>query len=234
MIKKLFFIALLGFSLVSKSPGTTPEKDNTAPAAPAAPVADIPVKSDGWVTLFDGKTLAGWEGNPDVWRVEDGVIKGGSMNGNPRNEFLVSTRSYKDFIFELEYKLEGTEGFVNSGVQFRSARKGRSEMIGYQADIGHGHTGDLWDESRRGALVKFPTVEAKKMEAIPGWKKLQIRCKGPRTQLFYEGRLTADYTESQPEIPAEGFFGPQIHGGCKAVISFRNLRIQEIPPSTSR
>src|SRR5689334_5472865 len=73
--------------------------------------------------LFDGKTLDGWEGDKDkVWRVVDGVIVGGSMNGNPRNEFLTSAKSYADFVLKLEYKIVGTEGFVNGGVQIRSRR----------------------------------------------------------------------------------------------------------------
>ncbi len=103
------------------------------------------------VSLFDGKTLSGWEGDPKVWRVEDGVIVGGSMAGNPRNEFLTTKRTFYNFHLKVEYKLVGTEGFVNSGVQFRSVRmtKPENEMSGYQADIGAGHTGCLYDESRR-------------------------------------------------------------------------------------
>ena len=44
--------------------------------------------------LFDGKTLTGWEGDPKVWRVENGEIVGGSMQGNPRNEFLTTKRTF--------------------------------------------------------------------------------------------------------------------------------------------
>ena len=194
---------------------------------------DIPVKPDGWVPLFDGKTLAGWEGNTAVWRAEDGAIKGGSMSGNPRNEFLVTTRPYKDFVFELEYQLVGTEGFVNGGVQFRSARKPPTEMIGYQADLGSGYTGCLYDESRRGILVRLAPEPTKKLEGTPGWTKLQIRCLGSRIQLFYNGQCTADYTETKPGIPDEGIFGLQIHGGNKAVVSYRNIRIQELSPATA-
>src|SRR4051794_18457486 len=73
--------------------------------------------------LFDGKTLAGWEGETNkVWRVREGTIVGGSLQGNLRNEFLATTQSFRNFHLTLEYKLVGTEGFVNSGVQFRSKR----------------------------------------------------------------------------------------------------------------
>ena len=65
------------------------------------------------VSLFDGKSLAGWEGETNqVWRVRDGVIVGGSLEGNPRNEFLATLKSYKNFHLRLEYKLVGTQGFV--------------------------------------------------------------------------------------------------------------------------
>ena len=92
-------------------------------------------------SLFDGTTLAGWEGDTNtVWRIKDGTIVGGSLQGNPRNEFLATTQSFQNFHLKLEYKLVGSEGFVNSGIQFRSARISDppNEMRGYQADIGAG------------------------------------------------------------------------------------------------
>jgi hypothetical protein len=75
----------------------------------------------------------GWDGNTtSVWRIEDGVILGGSLHGNPQNEFLATIRSNRDFILRFEYRLTGTDGFVNGGVQFRSQRmtKPANEMIG--------------------------------------------------------------------------------------------------------
>ena len=56
--------------------------------------------------LFDGKTFHGWEGNTNgVWRIENGVIVGGSLQGNPRNEFLATTNGYRNFRLRLEYRL---------------------------------------------------------------------------------------------------------------------------------
>jgi hypothetical protein len=109
------------------------------------------------VSLFDGKTLSGWDGEKTkVWRVQDGVIVGGSLDGNPQNEFLTSKKVYRNFILKLEYKLEGTEGFVNGGVQFRSVRipQPPNEMSGFQADIGAGYSGCLYDESRRKKMLR--------------------------------------------------------------------------------
>jgi hypothetical protein len=186
------------------------------------------------VSLFDGKTLNGWEGETTkVWRVEDGVIVGGSFAGNPRNEFLVTKQKYFNFRLKLEYKLIGTEGFVNGGVQFRSVRIAQPahEMSGYQADIGAGHSGSLYDESRRKKFLARATDEQLKRLEKPGeWNRYEIRCEGPRVQLFLNGEKTVDYTETEPAIAAaDGLIALQIHGNCAAEIAFRNLTLEPLP-----
>ena len=94
------------------------------------------------VSLFDGKTLSGWQGDIEkTWRVEDGMIIGGSLEETvPNNEFLVTDRGYEDYILTLKIKLIGDEGFINSGIQFHSKRLENPayEMEGYQADWGDG------------------------------------------------------------------------------------------------
>jgi hypothetical protein len=181
------------------------------------------------VSLFDGKTLDGWEGDAKVWRVEDGVIKGGSMEGNKQNEFLATKTSYKDFVLKLEYKLVGKEGFVNSGVQIRSKRidKPANEMKGYQADIGVGWTGSLYDESRRNKVMAKADAELiKKTEKLGDWNTYEIRCEGPRVVLKLNGVQTIDYTEEDKTLEQEGLIGLQIHGGAKSEVSFRNITIE--------
>jgi len=186
------------------------------------------------VSLFDGKTLEGWEGNTKVWRVEDGAIVGGSMEGNARNEFLATKKTYKNFVLRLEYKLVGTEGFVNGGVQFHSKRaedpKQAHEMVGYQADIGGGYSGCLNNELRK---PQFLGVADKKVVSTiekPGeWNRYEIRVEGPHVQLSINGTKTSEYTEKDPAVPLEGIIGLQIHGNCKAVISFRKIEIETLP-----
>ena len=182
-------------------------------------------------SLFDGKTLDGWEGDTKVWRVVDGVIVGGSMQGNPRNEFLTTTKSYSDFVLKLEYKLVGTEGFVNSGVQIRSRRipKPPNEMKGYQADIGAGMSGSLYDESRRNKVLAKADPELIKKTEKPGdWNSYEIRCEGLRVRLTLNGVQTVDYTEEDKTLEQEGLVGLQIHGNNKAEVSFRNLTIEPL------
>ena len=94
--------------------------------------AEAPPALKNSKSMFDGKTLAGWEGDPRIWRVEDGCLTGGSyVETVKQNEFLATTRDYTNFIVRLKIKLTGTNGFINSGFQIRSQRvPSNSEMAG--------------------------------------------------------------------------------------------------------
>ncbi|MGH7945781.1 MAG: DUF1080 domain-containing protein, partial [Opitutaceae bacterium] len=215
-------------ALAKIGPAAAPE-GKKATAAASAPVAST---TGGAGALFNGKDLANWDGDPAVWRVRDGVIAGGSLEGNPRNEFLATTRRYRNFILRLDYKLVGTEGFVNGGVQFRSVRIAQppNEMSGYQADIGAGHSGCLYDESRRNKFLARATDEQiKRLEAPGDWNRCEIRCEGPRVEITLNGERTVTFTEDDPSVAPEGLIALQIHGNCKAEIAFRNLEIVELP-----
>ncbi len=186
--------------------------------------------------LFDGQTLTGWEGETNsVWRIRDGVIVGGSLNGNPRNEFLATRTSYRNFRLRLDYKLVGTEGFVNGGVQFRSQRlvNPANEMSGFQADIGAGFSGCLYDESRRNqTLVRADTNLVARVEKPGDWNRYEIVARGPEIELTLNGQRTASWVERAPGIAAEGLIALQIHGNCKAEISFRDITLEELPSPT--
>lgn len=187
------------------------------------------------VPLFDGQSFTGWEGATNtVWRIRDGVIVGGSLEGNPRNEFLATTRGYTNFHLSLEYRLVGTEGFVNGGVQFRSRRIANppNEMSGFQADIGAGWSGCLYDESRRNRmLVVADTNLVQRLEKPGDWNRYEITAQGNHVTLTLNGQRTALWLESDPAIDRAGVLALQIHGNCKAEIAFRNITIEELPPS---
>lgn len=190
------------------------------------------------ISLFDGQTLKGWEGDaPRTWRVQDGAIIGGSLAGNPRNEFLATTRPYTNFILSLNYKLVGTEGFINGGVQVHSQRiqDPPNEVRGYQADIGAGHTGSLYDESRRARMLAVPLKGLiPRLERTNAWNHYEVRCEGPRIRITLNGEQTIDFTESEQGIPSHGLIALQIHGNCKAEIAFRNILIDELPSTPAR
>ena len=190
------------------------------------------------VSLFDGKTFAGWEGATNtVWRIHDGVIVGGSLQGNPRNEFLATTKPYRNFHLRFEYKLVGTEGFVNGGMQFRSQRIANppNEMSGYQADIGAGFSGCLYDESRRNRMLAMADTNLIARIEKPGdWNRYEVIARGPEIQLLLNGQRTATWIERAPGIAADGLIALQIHGNCKAEISFRNIQVEELAVSGER
>lgn len=185
------------------------------------------------IALFNGKTFDGWEGNTNsVWRINNGVIIGGSLEGNPQNEFLATTQSYENFKLRLEYKLIGTEGFVNGGVQIRSQRikDPPNEMIGYQADIGAGYSGCLYDESRRRRMLATADPELVQSIEKPGeWNLYEIIASGREVQLFLNGHKTVTWVEDEKGIDPSGKIALQIHGNCKAEIFFRNIYIEPLP-----
>lgn len=186
-------------------------------------------------SLFDGKTLTGWAVSDPayayLWRVENGVIVGGDAEKNvPANSYLVTKKSYKNFEFRCLFKLTGDpeSGMINSGIQYRSFLKNK-DMTGYQADIGDGYWGDIYDEHRRGKLVSGDLSLLGQMLNKNDWNSYIVRCVGNRHQLYINGVKTADYIETDTKIAQEGVFGVQIHSGGRAQIFLKNIEIEELP-----
>ena len=187
----------------------------------------------GFTPLFDGQSLAGWEGSEGVFRVQDGAIVAGSATERiAHNEFLASKDEFGDFELRLKARLVGKG--QNAGVQFRSQRMpDHFEMVGYQCDMGamQGRPiwGALYDESRRRKFLVEP--DAQTLAAVlkaDDWNDLVIRCEGPRIQLWVNGLQTVDYTEPDSSIPRHGRFGLQIHGGEPAQAAYKDIRIKKL------
>ncbi|MBI3466808.1 MAG: DUF1080 domain-containing protein [Planctomycetes bacterium] len=185
-------------------------------------------KEDGFVPLFDGKTLDGWEGNLDYWTARDGMIVGDSP-GIKHNEFLCTKQEFEDFELRVTFRILGDET-KNSGVQFRSKRvPNNKEVSGYQADVGQHYWGCLYDESRRNkVLVQAPAEELAKVVKKDDWNTYVIRCEGPRITLTLNGLKTVDYTEKDDAIPRKGIIGLQIHGGNALQAQFKAIRIKRL------
>lgn len=181
-------------------------------------------------SLFNGHTFAGWEGDIDgVWRIENGEIVAGSLETRQeKNDFLCTTKRYKDFELRLKIKLLGHEGFVNSGIQFRSERVPDShEVIGYQADFGKGYDGALYDESRRKRFLAQPSEDILRKVSHPGmWHEYRIRAEGNHIQLWVNGIQTIDYRESEEDIPNHGVIALQIHGNAVSEVRFKDIDIE--------
>ncbi len=185
------------------------------------------------ISLFDGKTLTGWKtANPDYqswWSVADSSIRSGDgVKKIPANTYLHTIKEYGDFEFRCLFRLTGdpATGLINSGIQYRSSVKD-GKMIGYQADIGEGYWGDLYDEHRRAKLVGGDLRTLRHVLRPGDWNSYIIRCRGNHHELYINGVKTVDYVEKDVSIPAKGVIAVQIHSGGAGMVEFRDLMIAE-------
>jgi 3-keto-disaccharide hydrolase len=143
--------------------------------------ATVPDDDEGFVKIFDGQSLKGWDGDTSFWRVEDGAIVGETTpeKALKQNTFLIWRGGVvKNFELKVEYRLSG----VNSGIQYRSSEVpsvGKWTLKGYQADIDGGgdYTGNIHDERGRAPQGEGHAVLSRRGEvtrdvAGPGYKVL--------------------------------------------------------------
>ncbi len=133
--------------------------DDATKATPQPPQPTAPPEPSGMTPMFDGKTLTGWDGNPQIWSAKDGVIRGETTKENPTkgNTFLIWKNGEPgDFEFRVTYRLDPNKtGAGNSGVQYRSKHLPAGDRVlndwvlsGYQAEIANvpGKDGFLYNE----------------------------------------------------------------------------------------
>jgi hypothetical protein len=189
--------------------------------------SSLPAAEEGFEPIFNGVDLSGWEGDTLLWFVENGELVGRTP-GIGYNDFLATNAEYQDFILRFQVRLVDDVG--NSGVQFRSQRvRGSMEMIGYQADIGPGWWGDLYDESRR--RVTLVEADEKLIERVVkknDWNDYEIHTQGTHAKLTINGSTTADYEEKDADITRFGRLAVQVHSGPAIEVRFRNMRIKTL------
>lgn len=184
-------------------------------------------KEEGFEPLFNGKDLTGWEGDPALWGVEDGMLIGRSP-GIKYNDFLRTTKDYGDFVLRYQIRLVDDKG--NTGVQLRSKPVPDShEVSGFQADAAPGYWGMLYDESRRNRPLAKPTPEdVKKAVKLGDWNDYEVTAQGDTITLTINGVKMVEYTETDPAIPRSGLIAVQIHGGDPMEVQFKDIRIKEL------
>lgn len=185
------------------------------------------VAEDKFIPLFDGKSLTGWSGDPELWKVEDGMIVGSTdAKTLKHNSFLATEKSYKNFVLKVKFKLRNH----NSGVQIRSKRYDDYVVKGYQPDFDdRGHTGILYEEGGRGILATVNEKEVAKHFHRDGWNEYVITCDGPHIKQVLNGFTTVDYTEKSPDGAKEGIIALQLHKGPKMKVWFKDIEIKELP-----
>lgn len=185
------------------------------------------------VRLFDGQTFTGWQGDTlHAWRIQDSALVGGSLSRTvPHNAFISTAKSYTHYVLRLRFKLTGHEGFINGGVQFHSRRiqDPPYEMTGYQADIGDGYWGSLYDESRRNKLLAVAdTALIKRLLRRNDWNDYEIRTEGRHIRILLNGEQTVAYTEADETIPQSGLIAFQVHGGGKVEVWYKDILLEEL------
>jgi hypothetical protein len=194
------------------------------------PIHDQTAAGHKPVSIFDGKTFNGWEGDLTIFRIEDGAIVGGSLAEKiARNEFLCTKAVYSDLELRLQVKLLGGDA-ANAGVQFRTRRiPNNHEVSGYQADVGKGWWGALYDESRRSRILEGGDRE--KIESLVrtnDWNDYVIRAEGRHIELTLNGVKTVDYVEADPSVETAGVICVQIHGGPPSEAWYRNITVTNL------
>ncbi|MBI3865402.1 MAG: DUF1080 domain-containing protein [Planctomycetia bacterium] len=177
--------------------------------------------ADNVASFFNGKDLAGWQGNPDLWRVENGEIIGTS-GGLKRNEFLASEMMLGDFRLRVKVKLVPNGG--NSGIQFRSETLPQGEVKGYQADVGVGWWGKLYEEHGRG-LIWDKSGEGH--VRTDDWNDYEILAVGSRLRTFINGKPCVDLDD--PPGARHGIVALQLHSGGPFEVRYKEFQVELIP-----
>jgi putative heme-binding domain-containing protein len=180
--------------------------------------APLQMTSSSTAEFFDGQSLAHWKGDASIWRVEDRAIVGQSA-GLAHNAFLVSDWELADFRLELDVLLVDDRG--NSGIQFRTEPLPGGEVRGYQADVGPGWWGKLYEENGRGLLVDLPLPA----DFRPGdWNRYRIEAIGEHVRTWINDVPCVDLRD--PAGARRGVVALQVHSGEPTEVRFRPVRLE--------
>ena len=210
-----------------------------------------PLEESGYQQIFDGKSLSGWDGDPEFWRIENGEIVGQTTTEKQpkQNTFLIwRGGSPANFELKLEFHLTG----FNSGIQFRSIELPdiKWAMKGYQADMDgeQRYTGQIYEERGRGFLAmrgqftyigdgKKPALvgslgdgnQLKELIHADGWNDLHLIARGNTLVQLLNGRVMSMLIDDDTAgRKMDGLIGIQVHKGPPMKIEVRNIRIKKL------
>ncbi len=195
-------------------------------------VVPTSIRADDWVTVFDGKTMAGWKANekPESFSVENGELK---MKGGMAHLFCEKEgfADLKNFEFKAEVK---TLPGANSGVFFHTENRGPGGLKkGYEAQI---NTSFAKDPRKTGSLVDVKDLDKSPVEDNQ-WFEFHLVVKGKQIIVNINGKPAVDYTEEDKPVRKKGreerilSHGPialQAHDP-ESTTYFRNIQIKKLP-----
>ena len=213
-------------------------------------------KKAGFVSVFNGRDLTGWDGDPRLWSVKDGVIQGQTTKENPAhgNTFCIwRAGKLKNFILKIKFRIQNG----NSGIQYRSQDLGKWRVSGYQAEVQNkqGKVGFLYHEGGRGWMVNvgdIMVVERDQKDKVQknvvgkiadvkelikagyykdqGWNEYIITCRGNHIMHMLNGFQTIEMIDNDPKGRAlEGILALQIHAGAPMLVEFKDIRVKHLP-----
>ena len=206
--------------------------------------------------IFDGKSLSGWEGDDQLWRVENGAIVGQTTEENQidSNRFLIWNQGeVDDFILKASFRVSGSPK-ANSGIQFRSQATEAGGLKGYQADIDRSgqYTGIIYSEQtgrgilcQRGERVAIRSKSDKDVETVnnaadlltaiemDGWNEMEIQARGNHFTVKINGQLMSDLIDEEADqFRKKGLLGFQLHVGPPMKIEFKDVLLKRLPLTT--
>jgi hypothetical protein len=252
LVTSLLFSAVL----LAQSPAPSPAP-TAAPAAatkaPAAPAVTPPANDEGFVDIFDGKTLTGWDGDPKYWRVENGCMVGEITPETivRRNTFIIwRGGTPKDFELKVEYRISDRG---NSGVNYRSIEltDAKWSLAGYQADIdGQGrYNGQNYEErgrtflARRGEAVRIDATSKPGVIASLGepaalqsfvktgdeWNTYHLIIRGNILTHILNGHVMSLVVDDDAaKRRFDGLIGVQVHVGPPMKVEYRSFRLKTL------
>lgn len=183
----------------------------------------------GWMPLFNGKNLTGWQKNgTENWTVQDGAILGESTTN--KYGYLTTDKTYRDFTLRLRFKslAEGNSGvFVRSHIIGIDPEHG-PDIEGMQVEVDPSvgkHTGGIYESGGRGWVIQ-PTAEGEQALKPGEWNELKISAHGNRIVTWLNGVQIVDYTDTAPKFTS-GVIGLQLHTGGGVKMLFKDIEIQE-------
>jgi hypothetical protein len=182
-------------------------------------------RKEGFQPLFNGRNLDGWDGDPRIWSVRDGMLVGSTEGvALNQNSFLITRKSYANFVLRTQVRLRNG----NTGIQFRSEALPDWVVRGLQADMAdNNYWGSIYDErGKRGIMVDGWKGKAEKVVRLKDWNDYEVTCNGDLIQLRVNGLQTAELRDT---VRMEGIIALQVHRGPPMEVYFRNLRIKVLP-----
>ncbi len=182
-------------------------------------------RNDGWISLYDGKSLDGWSivgDNKKGFESKDGMISWAANGGRK----LQSRDRYDNFILRLEWKISAKG--ANNGIYLRAPRANRESKMGFEFQM-FGDYGKKPDKNSTGSVydVVPPTSNPAKPEGE--WNSLEVMLDGPKYKATLNGVVIQDLDfDKNPELKfrlRKGFICISDHGHRA---SFRNIRIKKL------